>query len=346
VYRKSEVLFGADLAKGAMRERGAAIVVEGYFDHLGLYQAGVRNVVATCGTALTQGHVKLLSRYADRCYLLFDADKAGQKATFRAMELCFQENFPARVITLPEGDDPDSFVSSHGAEAFAAVLEGSTPVFEYYLGTVLRQAGEGLDGRVRVAGEIAQTLAKVTNPIERELYEREAAKRLGIDRAVLRGGRAPATLRSSPPSPSPPARPRPRMAGPEEMLVTLMARHPEIRRQVVECGMERLFGAALLPVAETLLLEGGTVDDSRLLELVADQEARSRVAALLIDDGQLADIDADKACRQCCASLAREELKDMKSLARELAVLDPESAQYRQLLEEIDHLRNKKSQLS
>jgi DNA primase len=346
IYRKSEVLFGADLAKGAMRELGAAIVVEGYFDQLGLYQAGVRNVVATCGTALTPGHVKLLSRYAQRCYLLFDGDKAGQKATFRAMELCFQENFPARVITLPEGEDPDSFVTGQGAEAFAGAQERSVPVFEYYLDVVLQQAGQGLDGRVRVAGEIAQTLAKVANPIERELCEREAAKRLGIDRAVLRGGRGPSA--SPPPSPSsqPQARSRPPVAGPEEMLATLMARYPDIRRQVEDFGPERLFGPQLQPVAVALLKESGVVDDARLLELASDPETRSRLAALLIDDGKLADIDADKAYRQCCASLAREGLKDMKSMVRQLAGLDPESPQYRQLLEEIDLLRNRKSKLS
>lgn len=348
IYRKSDTLFGVDLAKVAMREQRAAIVVEGYFDHLGLYQAGVRNVVATCGTALTPGHVKLLSRYAERCYLLFDADKAGQKATFRAMELCFQENFPARVIMLPEGDDPDSFVASHGAEAFTACLERSVPVFEYYLETVLSEAGKGLDGRVKAAGEIVQILSKVVNPVERELYVREAAKRLGIDQAVLRGGRTA----SHPPLSRPPeqqtlaSRPPATCAGPEEMLLILMARYPDIRRQVQTFGPEKLFSPLLLPVSAVLLKDSGTVDDACLLELVADPQARSRIAALLIEDGKLADIDADKAYRQCCASLVRGELKDMKSLVRQLAGLDPESAQYRQLLEEIDHLRNKKSKLS
>jgi DNA primase len=130
------------------------------------------------------------------------------------------------------------------------------------------------------------------------------------------------------------------------MLVTLMARYPDVRRQVEVFGPGRLFGPLMLPVAAALLKNAGDVDDSRLLELVEDPEARSRVASLLIDDGQLAGIDADKAFRQCCASLAKEELKDMKSLARQLAGLDTDSAEYRQLLGEIDHLRNKKSKLS
>jgi DNA primase len=343
IYRKSDILFGLDLAKGVMREQRNVIIVEGYFDHLGLYQAGIRNVAATCGTALTSGHVKLLSRYAERCYLLFDADSAGRKATFRAMDVCFQENFPARVVTLPEGDDPDSFVAARGAGEFSSCLQRSVTAFEHYLTTLLAEAApEGLDGRVRAAGEISRTLAKVVNPIERDLYEREAAKRLGIDRTVLRGGRV-----ASVPSPMGAASPSPQKnAGPEEMLVTLVARFPQVRRKVVEYGPDKLFGPELLPVVTALLDGEREVDDARLLELVGDLAIRSSIASLLIDDRILAGMDPDKAFQQCRSALAKEELKDMKSLMRQLAGLDPESPEYRQLLSEMDHLRNKKSQLS
>src|SRR6185369_138039 len=99
--------------------QGAAIIVEGYFDHLALFQAGVRNAVATCGTALTGGHQKLLQRYAGKVYTLFDADSAGKKATFRAMELFLEGGLPASVVELPAGDDPDSFLRKEGADAFA-----------------------------------------------------------------------------------------------------------------------------------------------------------------------------------------------------------------------------------
>lgn len=344
IYRKSDILFGVDLAKSAMRETGAAIIVEGYFDHLGLYQAGVRNVAATCGTALTSGHVALLKRYAERCYILFDADSAGKKATFRAMELSFQENLPARVITLPEGEDPDSFVQHFGAEAFAANLEKSVPVFEYYLTDMLRHAGrQGLDGKIKAAGEIARMLTKVVNPIERELYEREAAKRLDIDRAVLKQGGGGVS-----PSQRPLAQPAavsPRNAGPEEMLFSLMARFPEVLKRVADHGVEKLFGPSLLPAATTALNDR-PMDSAVLLESIEDAEVRGRVASLLIDEGRLDDIDVEKAFAQCRDAVQKGELKDMKALVRQLAALDPESAEYSELLLKIDHLRNRKSQLS
>ena len=111
IYHKSEVLFGLNLAKQAMREQGTAIIVEGYFDHLALFQAGVKNVVATCGTAMTASHVKLLQRYAGKVYTLFDGDNAGKKATLRSMELFLEEKYAAHVIELPAGDDR---VGQHG----------------------------------------------------------------------------------------------------------------------------------------------------------------------------------------------------------------------------------------
>ncbi|MGD9644044.1 MAG: DNA primase, partial [Elusimicrobiales bacterium] len=137
LYRKSSVLFGLDLALREIRLASCAIVVEGYFDHLALYRAGVKNVVATCGTALTDGHITLLKKHGDRVYLLFDSDNAGRKATVRAMELCLEQKLPAYVITLPQGEDPDSFLQQHGAESFQQRVADAKPAFEQYLSWLL-----------------------------------------------------------------------------------------------------------------------------------------------------------------------------------------------------------------
>jgi DNA primase len=198
---------------------------------------------------------------------------------------------------------------------------------------------------VRAAGEISRMLAKVVNPIERDIYEREAAKRLGIDRAVLRGGKVASAQGDTSPTVavSPSAS---KNAGPEEMLVTLVARFPQVRRKVVEYGPEKLFGPELLPVVTALLDGERGVDDAKLLELVRDLAIRSSIASLLIDDRILSGMDPDKAFQQCRSALAKGELKGMKSLVRQLAGLDPDSPEYRKLLSEMNHLRNKKSQLS
>lgn len=351
IYHKSDVLFGVSLAKGTMREAGNAIVVEGYFDHLALYQAGVKNVVATCGTALTEGHIKLLKRYAGKVYTLFDADNAGRKATLRAMDLCLDAGFPAHVVELTAGEDPDSFIRKEGADAFSARLEKARPVLDYFFRQLVRDGETGtVDGKVKVIEELTPRLAKVTNAIERELYVREIARVLGVDvRSLARkigGSTVPVATRDSRNATQ--AR-RQHGASPEEMLLSLMGRYSEVAERVRTHGPARIFGPLLLPVAEAILDRlgaGAAVEWGEVLDLVEGPEERGRLAAFLVNDEHLADVDVHKAFDQCRTALERNSLGGMKELARELAATDPDDPRYGELLAEIDALRNRKSQLS
>lgn len=351
IYRKSEVLFGVSLAKGAMRETGAAIVVEGYFDHLALYQAGVRNVVATCGTAMTEGHIKLLKRYAGKVYTLFDADGAGNKATLRAMDLCLDAGFPVHVVELTSGEDPDSFIRKEGSEAFSSRLARARSGLDYFFRQLVRDEGTAtVEGKVKIVDELAPRLAKVGNDIERELYVREMSRVLGVDaRSLVRriGGSG---------SPVSPAAHRgaaqvrrQRGADPEEMLLSLMGRYPEVAGMVKNHGPGRIFRERLLPAAGAILervAAGKPVEWGEILDLVEGAEERGRLAAFLVNDEHLVDVDVHKAFEQCCAALERNSLGRVKELARELAATDPDVPRYRELLAEIDALRNRKSQLS
>jgi len=348
IYHKSDVLFGLDLAKPAMREQGAAIVVEGYFDHLALFQAGVKNAVATCGTALTPSHLKLLQRYAGKAYTLFDADSAGKKATFRAMELFLEESFPAYVVELTAGEDPDSFLRKEGGSAFAERLKRALPIFEYFYRDLVKQAAPGgIEGRVKVVEELAPRLAKIDNQVERELYTKEIARVLGINEGVLRKRVGGAPL--SPAELAPRREPKKMGVGPEEMLLSLMGKYPEVAGRVREYGAARLFQPELVGVAEAIIsqvLAGNGIDWPQLLDSVDSVEEKSRLAAFLLNDVQLEDMDPNKAFEQCRMSLERAGLKGLKALTRELAQVDPDSERYRELLQQIDLLRTKKSQLN
>jgi DNA primase len=349
IYRKSEVLFGINLARQAMREQGAAIVVEGYFDHLALHQSGVRHAVATCGTALTSGHVHLLQRYAAKVYTLFDSDGAGVKATLRAMELFLDSNMPASVVELPAGEDPDSFLRKEGGAAFSVRLNAARPIFDFFLRQLLQQADTGtVAGKVKVVEEITPRLAKIANPIERDLYIREIARMLGVDERLLlrKIGRQPLTATDLTASQGP------RQGGgrTEEMLLALMGKYPEVAGRVREYGAERLFSPGYVPVARTILDQVaacGSADLSLILEQVDSIEERNRLAALFVDDGHLAEIDPHKAFEQCRLSCERRLLKrlDAKELRRELAGLDTDSERYWEILRTLDDLRQRKSQL-
>jgi DNA primase len=349
IYHKSELLFGVDLAKQAMREQGAAIIVEGYFDHLALYQAGVRNAVATCGTALTGGHLKLLQRYAGKVYTLFDADSAGRKATFRAMELFLEGGVPASVVELPAGDDPDSFLRKEGADAFAARVTKARPIFDFFFRDVIRSHDTGgVEGKVKVIEELAPHLRKIGNPVERDLYLREIARVLGVNERTLAkkiGGGSVSAAEFDP------HREKPRSAtGTEDMLLALMGKYPEVAGKVAEYGVANLFSAELAPVAEAILTQvqsGNGVDWGLILDQIEVSGERSRLAALFVSDAHLDEINIHKAFEQCRLTRERALLKeqDAKSLKRELAQLDSESERYWEILKILDTLRNKKSQL-
>ena len=344
IYRKSEVLFGLDLAKKGMREQGSAIIVEGYFDHLALYRAGFSNVVATCGTALTPGHLKVLRRYAEKVYMLFDGDEAGRKATVRSMELFLDEGFPARVVEVPSGDDPDSFLRREGAAAFAPLLESALPIFEFFYRGVIRTTDtRGVEGKVAFVNEVAPRLLKISDSLERELYEKEICRAVGIDQGMLRKkvGIAPVQKKQKPAARE--------SAGTEEVLLSLMVKFPEVVLKVREHGADTLFSAGHLGVALAILDQSaeGEVDLPAVLEQLESGEERARLSSLFVEDAHLEDINALKAFEQCRQTLERGALKGGgKALARELAQLDPDSPRYREILMELEMLRNKKSKLS
>jgi DNA primase len=349
IYRKSEVLFGVNLARQAMREQGGAIVVEGYFDHLALYQAGVRHAVATCGTALTGEHLKLLQRYAGRVSTLFDADGAGRKATCRAMELFQEGKLPAFVIELPPGEDPDSFLKKEGSAAFAERVAKARPIFDWFFRHLVQETETGtVEGKVKVVDELAPHLRKIDNPVERDLYIREIARVLGVnERALARkvGGGTVAATEFAPP------RERKKSGTTtEDMLLALMGKYPEVAGKVAAYGTANLFPVELLPVAEAIIAQSRDergVDWGLILDHVASGEERSRLAALFVADGHLEEIDVNKAFEQCRLTRERALLKeqDAKALRRELAQLDSDSERYWEILRTLDTLRNKKSQL-
>ena len=348
IYHKGDILFGLDLAKQAIREKRKAIVVEGYFDHLSLYQAGVREVVATCGTALTTDQVRLLHRYAGQIYTLFDADAAGQKATVRAMDMVLPEGIPVSVIELPAGDDPDTFVKREGVAGFLGRVEKARPILDYFFRILLNNSQAGtIEGKSRILDELVPRLRLLEDRIQRKMYVAEIARVLSIDESELKhktglSGKERKWGQSSQ------GQQRNHGSSPAEMLLLLMGTYPELALLGDERKVCQLLPTHYRVIAEAIIAESkknGRVDLRHLLEGNEAVEENLQLASLFVNDAHLQGIDPQKAFEQCCSSLARSPLKDLKELARELARIEPDSVRYQELLEEIETLRNKKSQL-
>jgi DNA primase len=169
LFQKNQTLYAFDLARRAMSDKGRAIVVEGYMDAIACHEAGFAETVATMGTALTPGHVNLLRRRTDKLVLAFDSDSAGLAAALRSSELFRQAEVEVRVLTLPEGMDPDSLIRSKGQAAFAELVESAVPVLEWELRRALLRGKNGRDSVAALRDAVA-VLARVRPGVEREYY--------------------------------------------------------------------------------------------------------------------------------------------------------------------------------
>jgi DNA primase len=300
VYTKGRHLYGLYEGRTDLRNRGQAIVVEGYMDVIGLHQAGASTAVAPLGTALTSDQARLIRRYAQEAVLLFDPDPAGQNASWRSASVFLKEDVFVRVAHVPGGKDPDEFVLDQGLPALDGLLSSAKDVVDFWL-DVLAPSLAGfsdLHGRLRRAEELLRFIAGVPNEVLREEWVQRAATRLSLDAGALRremarqgtksgSGERPATVEAAPPRAKGPA-----VRTAEEEVLQILAgvggvweageipdtffsdtrclsvfRHWrdqwKAHRSVDPAAATDVLGAADGPWLTALLLEGKNFDDPR-----------------------------------------------------------------------------------
>ncbi len=186
LFNKRKLLFGLNRSHRAIKEAGYAIVVEGYMDAISVFGAGVENVVASLGTAFTVDHAKKLMRYAKEIYFCYDSDEAGQQATIRALSIAARDTGAVvKVITVPDGKDPDEFIRKHGAEAFRALVKEAKPLVDYRISYVLSHVPyDTLEGKGRALQEIMPVLTGVSQALLGE-YVKKLAQTLMIDEGLV-----------------------------------------------------------------------------------------------------------------------------------------------------------------
>ncbi|HXV19174.1 MAG TPA: DNA primase [Candidatus Omnitrophota bacterium] len=186
IYSKGRQLYGLFQGRKAIREADAVMVVEGYMDLVACHQAGFENVVASCGTALTPDQARLIKRHTRNVIMLYDADKAGESATLRGLETFLEEEIEVKIVRLPAGHDPDSFIKEFGADKFRASLAAAKDLFRYRLDLLKDQHNsEMLEGRVKIANEMVLLFSKVTNAILRSVWMKELASELSLSEEAL-----------------------------------------------------------------------------------------------------------------------------------------------------------------
>ncbi len=180
IYHKSQNLYGIHLAKRAIRQRDECILVEGYTDLIALHQAGIENVVASAGTALTTGQLLLIHRFTPNLHILYDGDPAGIGAALRGLDLALELDLNVRVTPLPHPDDPDSFLSKVGTAAFSEFLATHSKDFITFKASILlADAGNDPVKKAAAVHSIVDSIAHVSDPVKRSFFIKDCASLMG-----------------------------------------------------------------------------------------------------------------------------------------------------------------------
>jgi DNA primase len=338
IYKKGTLLYGLHLAKQSIRAESQVLIVEGYLDLISLFQAGIEHVVATLGTALTQSHVQLLKAYAKEAILVFDGDTAGRSAALRGKEYFLQGHvryflpsahvsslrgaldgdLHAKVVLLPPGHDPDTFVQTEGRDALLAHVQEAQPFVEF----LLDAEAEGHDlssvqGKLAYVRKVLPLIVNLANQVERTAYLSELVKRTGIAPSALadelhmlrKGKPSVAHTAATVYFPS---------LGPERLLVQLLLTQRSwisyARALLPYAIVEEPNLRSILQALYLLAPDSGELEVATLLERLPDERQRDLVARLVLEP--LSNEAVQQQIDDCLAALQRRgieaQLKGLK----------------------------------
>ena len=324
VYQKSRTLYGLSWAKDGIRTAGRVVLMEGYLDVARAVEAGVTEAVATCGTALTSGHVRLLRRFTERAVVNFDQDEAGQKAARRSLDVLVEEGLKAHVVELPEGHDPDTFLKAEGSEAYRHALDEAPPGMEWL---IRRSAAENDTrtpaGKAAYLNALLPSLRRIESAVERAAWLPAVIERGGLDaqaaqeelRRALGSRSQPVAGAVAPAAPTP----RPAVLLPaERLLVALLLSDAEGAGEALDslddADLQGLRAAPVLAAARALRGRGERVTAAGL-EAALEEEARRMVREVAVEPPVTQGVDP----AECVRELRRLPLRTrMAEIQRDL----------------------------
>ncbi len=187
IYSKGRNLYGLNFSREAIKKEGHALIVEGYLDFLIPYQAGVHNIIATLGTALTIDQAKLLKRFAKTMVLVYDPDEAGESASLRGLDIFVSEDMNVYIAELPRGLDPDSYIRKNGADDFFKLIKSSKNMFDYKFDNLIKRFDPATtNGKTGIVNEMLPTISKVSNAVTRSEMVKKLAKSLSVDEDAVK----------------------------------------------------------------------------------------------------------------------------------------------------------------
>lgn len=325
VYHKGETIFGLNLAKEAIKQQGFSILVEGNLDLLSVVQAGIPNVAAPLGTALTAAQGKLLGRFADTVVLAYDTDAAGEKATERSAELLLGSGFKIKVVILIGAKDPDEFIKQKGADAFRQAVESALPYLEFKIGRIVaRHNLAEIEGRARGLREVAALLGQEKDSFVQQEYAKLAAGLLKMDtEALLAEVKRSGFYRSGKNDQRRvTGKPASRQAEAEKKLIALSAQYPEALATLKKELTPELFRSAEARAVATVLFNLDPAEGNDLTSLIVDNLSDEAAKRFLTQVVLSSDLENRTEILSDCINVikdenARERITGLKAELRE-----------------------------
>ncbi len=344
VYTKGQHLYGLHLSKDVIAQNDTVIVVEGYMDFIMPFQAGVANMVASCGTALTPEQIRLMRRYTRNVIMLFDTDAAGQSAMVRSLDALIEEGMNVRVATLAENEDPDSFVRKHGAEAFQERLKQAKTIFDYKLGTLTKKFNaKSLEGRVAISKDMLQTISKFDNAIIQSEYIKRLAQSLFVaEEALIAEIKKLATKPLEEVRPSMAVKEQPRMV--ERNILKLLLEDeafvPKVKGEIAIDDFRDENIRSIIGEIFRMFEQGVAVTPVNLMNNFAERHVLEMISAITVDE-HIIFSDKEKIYRDCIDRILQDRRKSQRQELLEqirLAEMAGDETALHQLKEKFHHL--------
>lgn len=307
IYSKSKSLYGLGKAKHKCRKDGSVYIAEGYFDLLSLHQHKIENSVATLGTALTSEHIRLLKGYAQRVILVYDSDEAGINAARKCAGIFIKEDVDARIMILPPGYDPDSYLFKFGSKAFMDAASNASSIMDFLIESAIKRNGLSVEGKIRIISDLIDPITSINDNLIRSLYIKRLSERIGIDEAAIlgkirktfsrekkcdlkrKGSGAIFSENSRHISSADTARKKKFLRKEnrfERQIVAMMLQYPEILPEINSRNLLDLFEDAALKQIGRSILDHNEFSDGRVSDFISlfDEQEKKDIAALAIQE--------------------------------------------------------------
>jgi len=319
IYKKGEMLYGLELAKDSIRKKERVIIVEGYFDRISLDLFGFKEAVASLGTAFTEAQARIVGRYTRNVFLVFDADEAGRKASFRALPVFLSAGILPYLVLMPDGFDPDDLVRKQGAFAFEGLIENAPRLLDYYLESQLAETGSDLVKKGEKVRELSGTIALIPMGVERELYLKKLAELSGVSMSrILRTILRDRVLASPAEKPEEPGKISFNWLGSEELILSCLVNHPtkELAHLILDQKIpDQLPDSTLsqyLRVVSEEILQKGKAEPADYFQILNNSKWESIAGRALIEKSPFQEEQIFRVLNDAIAELNKRREEEME----------------------------------